>query len=206
MAERRPLKSRATAWAAALTQRALQAGISPNQISVFSVIFAALGSYALLHPTQPLAMLAAAMCIQLRLLCNLIDGMVAVEGGQATPAGPLYNEVPDRIADSLLLVAAGYAAGLPSMGWLAALLAALTAYVRALGGSLGLAQDFRGPQSKPQRMAVLTLSCLLAMIESILAPGDVYFLQLGLVIIAIGTAWTLIARTLAIGAELNDQS
>ncbi len=205
MAERRPLNSRATAWAAAVTQRALQAGISPNQISVISIVFAALGAYALLHPAQPLAMLAAALCIQLRLLCNLIDGMVAVEGGQGTATGPLYNELPDRIADSLLLVAAGYAVGVPAMGWLAALLAAITAYVRTLGGSLGLAQDFRGPQAKPQRMALLTVSCLLAMIESLLAPGDVYFLQLGLAIIIIGTAWTVVARTLAIAAELNGQ-
>ena len=204
MASRRPLNSRTTAWANAVTQRVLQAGVSPNQISVLSVVFAALGAYALLHPAQPLAMLAAALCIQLRLLCNLVDGMVAVEGGQGTPTGTLYNEIPDRIADSLLLVAAGYAVGVPAMGWLAALLAAITAYVRTLGGSLGLAQDFRGPQAKPHRMALLTVSCLLAMIESVLAPGDVYFLQLGLAIIIIGTGWTVVARTLAIAAELND--
>ncbi len=204
MASRRPLNSRTTAWANAVTQRVLQAGVSPNQISVLSVVFAALGAYALLHPAQPLAMLAAALCIQLRLLCNLVDGMVAVEGGQGTPTGTLYNEIPDRIADSLLLVAAGYAVGVPAMGWLAALLAAITAYVRTLGGSLGLTQDFRGPQAKPHRMALLTVSCLLAMIESVLAPGDVYFLQLGLAIIIIGTGWTVVARTLAIAAELND--
>jgi hypothetical protein len=90
------------------------------------------------------------------------------------------------------------------MGWLAALLAAITAYVRALGGSLGLAQDFRGPQAKPQRMAVLTVACLLAVVESLLAPGDVYFLQLGLALIIIGTGWTVVARARAIAAELED--
>lgn len=51
------------------------------------------------------------------------------------------NEFPDRIADTLPLVPLGYAAGLPWLGWLAALLAALTAYVRVFGGALGLAQD-----------------------------------------------------------------
>jgi phosphatidylglycerophosphate synthase len=204
MAERRPLKSRATAWAASVTDLALRLGLSPNQISLLSILFAGIGAYALLHPAQPLALLAAALCIQLRLLCNLIDGMVAIEGGQATPTGALYNEIPDRIADSLLLVAAGYAAAVPAMGWLAALLAAITAYVRTLGGSLGLAQDFRGLQAKPQRMALLTVACLLAMIESLLAPGDVYFLQLGLAIIIIGTGWTVLARMRAIAAALED--
>ena len=46
------------------------------------------------------------------------------------------------------------------LGWLGALLAALTAYVRVFGGSLGFAQDFRGPLAKQQRMAVLTVACV----------------------------------------------
>tara|TARA_B100001971_G_scaffold215105_2_gene257632 strand:+ start:3118 stop:3642 length:525 start_codon:yes stop_codon:yes gene_type:complete len=48
--------------------------------------------------------------------------------------------VPDRIEDSIFLVAAGYALGTPTsitLGWLASLLAACAAYVRVLGGSLG---------------------------------------------------------------------
>ena len=56
------------------------------------------------------------LCVQLRLLCNLLDGMVAVEGGRSSPVGALYNEVPDRVADSLLLVALGYAVGIPWLG------------------------------------------------------------------------------------------
>ena len=56
----------------------------------------------------------AAVCVQLRLLCNLLDGMVAIEGGKQSPTGMLYNEFPDRVADSLFLVALGYAAG---CGW-----------------------------------------------------------------------------------------
>ena len=66
----------------------------------------------------------------------------------------LYNEVPDRVADSLFLVALGYAIGMPWLGWLAALAAAVTAYIRVLGGTFGLAQDFRGPLAKQHRMAV----------------------------------------------------
>ncbi len=64
--------------------------------------------------------------------------MVAVEGGKHAPLGQFANEFPDRIADSLLFVAAGYAIALPFLGWLAALAAALTAYIRVFGGALGL--------------------------------------------------------------------
>ena len=49
--------------------------------------------------------------IQLRLIANLLDGLVAVEGGKRTPTGELYNEAPDRIADTAVLVGAGYAVG-----------------------------------------------------------------------------------------------
>jgi hypothetical protein len=43
--------------------------------------------------------------------------------------------------------------------------AVLTAYVRVLGGSIGLEEHFCGPMAKPHRMAVLTAACLLSMIE-----------------------------------------
>jgi phosphatidylglycerophosphate synthase len=103
--------------------------------------------------------------VQLRLLCNLLDGMVAIEGGRKTATGGLYNELPDRFADSALIVALGYGAGEPWLGWLGALAAAVTAYIRVLGGTLGLAQDFRGPMAKPHRMAVLTFACIAQTIE-----------------------------------------
>ena len=201
---RRPLKSRSTAWARWLAQRLAQTHITPNQISLASIGFALIGGLLLLRPDWPVALVFAAICTQLRLLCNLLDGMVAVEGGKGTPVGALYNEIPDRVADSLLLIGAGYGLGLPALGWLAALLAALTAYVRALGGSLGLEQDFRGPQAKPHRMALLTVGCLAAAIEGY-GNGTHHALTLALLLIVIGTAWTIVRRTRAIAAKLAER-
>ena len=110
--------------------------------------------------------------MQLRLLCNLLDGMVAIEGGRKSKVGVLYNEVPDRVADSLFLVALGYAIGIAWLGWLAALAAAVTAYIRVLGGTFGLAQDFRGPLAKQHRMAVMTAGCLLGIGEYFWTGGQ----------------------------------
>ena len=88
---------------------------------------------------------------------------MAIECDRRSPTGELFNELPDRVSDVLALVAAGYAVTwvgwAPELGWTAALAAVLTAYVRALGGSLGLAQDFSGPLAKPHRMALLTAAC-----------------------------------------------
>jgi phosphatidylglycerophosphate synthase len=86
-------------------------------------------------------------CIQLRLLANMLDGLIAVEGGKKTPTGELYNEIPDRIADVVLLASAGYASQHgplgAALGWCAAVLAVGTAYLRALGARRGRPQDFR---------------------------------------------------------------
>jgi phosphatidylglycerophosphate synthase len=200
-ADRRPLASRDTAWARRIAALLARSSITPNQISVASIAFAALGAWALVD-ARPLALVAAAICVQLRLLCNLIDGMVAIEGGKQSPVGALYNEFPDRIADSLLLVALGHAALVPWLGWLAALLAALTAYVRATGGALGFAQDFRGPMAKPHRMATLTLACLIGAAE-IHWNGTRYALLVGAIVVAAGSALTCATRALALARQLR---
>jgi phosphatidylglycerophosphate synthase len=201
--DRRPLAVRSQAWAQRCARWIASRAITPNQISLLSIFFAALGALSLLYATR-YAFLLAALCIQLRLLCNLFDGMVAIEGGKASATGSLFNEVPDRIADPLLLIAAGYALRpeLHFLGWLAALLAVGTAYVRVLGGALGRAQDFRGPMAKQQRMAILTIACVVACLVSFWhSPEPV--LILALAVITLGSAWTCVRRLSAIAASLR---
>ena len=202
-ADRRPLASRDTEWARRIASALACSSVTPNQISTLSIAFAALGAWALVDG-RPLALVGAAIAVQLRLLCNLMDGMVAIEGGRQSPTGALYNEFPDRIADSLFLVALGYACGEPWLGWLAALLAALTAYVRATGGALGLKQDFRGPMAKPHRMAVLTVACLIGAAE-MQWNGTRWALLVAAVVIAGGAALTCLTRTLGIARALRER-
>jgi phosphatidylglycerophosphate synthase len=140
--------------------------------------------------------------VQLRLVCNLLDGMVAIEGGMKTKSGALYNEFPDRIADSLLLVPLGYASGVPWLGWACALLAALTAYVRVFGGSVGLPQDFSGVMAKQRRMAALTIGLIAQSVEVILV-GTHWSLLVAAAVIAAGSAMTCITRTLAIARAME---
>lgn len=101
--------------------------------------------------------LLAALLVQGRLLCNLLDGMVAVGRGVASATGELFNEVPDRVSDAAVLVGLGAAAGGDwALGWAAALAAMATAYARAVGRGLGRPSDFRGPMAKQHRMAAVT--------------------------------------------------
>lgn len=207
---RRPLGSRNSAWAKALAVKAVQRGMTPNQISQLSIACAALGTvFYSLSPLGPgivqwlMLILAAAAC-QARLVCNLIDGMVAVEGGQGAKDGPFWNEVPDRISDLLLLTGAGIAAGNPGLGMLATALAILTAYLRELGRAEGFPPDFSGPLAKPQRMAVLTVGTVLAAFAPFgtTAAG---LLNLTLWIIVAGTAVTVIRRSLFLTDAMKDR-
>jgi phosphatidylglycerophosphate synthase len=206
LSNRRPLKSRGSGWASAITRLLLKTPLTANQVSVIGVLISLLGAWAFVAaPGCPWLYLVGALAIQLRLLCNLFDGLIAVEGGRKSAYGPLYNEVPDRIEDSAFLIAFGYAAGLLWLGLAAALLAAVTAYVRALGGSFGLPQDFRGPMAKQQRMAALTLGSVAALIEA-LWQGTHWALVVTLWLIVIGTTLTIIRRVFGIAAQLKAAS
>jgi phosphatidylglycerophosphate synthase len=201
--ERRPIRARQTRWAAALTGWLLRAGVRPNQVSLLSVAFAALaGLCLLLSPTaRPLwgvaLLIVAGGFILLRMLCNLLDGMLAVEGGLQSKSGAIFNDVPDRLADSLIFVCAGYAISWVGwgrdLGWLAGLLATLTAYVRVLGGAVGLPQDYSGPMAKPQRMGVMVAACLFGMVEAAVSWGG-YVLTLALGIVVVGCVATIARR------------
>ncbi|HSE95658.1 MAG TPA: CDP-alcohol phosphatidyltransferase family protein [Methylomirabilota bacterium] len=212
---RRPIRARRTRWAAALATWLARAGLAPNAISLAGLLAAVgAGGALLLSPTnspaaRAAALVAAAALVQVRLLANLLDGMVAIEGGRQTPTGVLFNEFPDRAADVILLVCAGYAAptmaGSTTLGWAAAVLAVLTAYVRVVGSALGGPPQFCGPMAKSQRMALLTAACLLAA-GQVAAGHRPWALPVALVAIVAGCVATLVRRIRRIAAELPHEA
>lgn len=208
MAERRPLKSRDTGWAKALASALVRLRVRPNAISLFSVVFAGVACAGfLMSANAPSTMrlvwlVVAAAGIQLRLVCNLLDGMVAVEGKMGSKSGEIYNDFPDRVADPLIIVPVGYAIGYPALGWAAGLLAVMTAYVRVLGGAMGLPQDFRGPMAKPHRMATLTVAAIADGVAGFFEWRGVLLL-VALALIVIGTIVTMARRTVRMKRELE---
>ena len=192
--ERRPLASRDTAASKRLASWLASLGVQPNTISVAGMIAGVLagGAFAataLLEPAWLLFLLAAGL-IQLRLLANMLDGMVAVTAQQASPLGELFNEVPDRISDAAILIGAGYAVGsVPELGYVAACVALFVAYVRAEGKVAGANQEFCGPMAKPQRMFVLTVAAVVAAVLPQFA-----IVNAALALIVVGGAWTALRR------------
>ncbi len=205
---RRPLASRQTGWAAAFTKRLAATSVTPNQISMASMVAAAVAGCAFWASghadgfARVTLLIAAALFCQLRLLCNLLDGMVAIEAGKSAADGAFWNEFPDRIADILILVGAGLGAGHPALGWAAACLAVLTAYVREHGRACGAPADYSGPMAKQHRMAVMTIGAL-APIFAPIWSGFAPFLALSLWVVAIGGAVTALRRAARLIAYLH---
>jgi phosphatidylglycerophosphate synthase len=209
---RRPITTRNTDFAQRTTQWLFERGFKPNQISILSIVFALLagvclgGSQYLQHSFYILTMAFAIMFILLRLLCNLFDGMLAIEKGAASKSGDIYNDFPDRPADIVILLGVGYAShsfyGI-QLGWLAALLAVMTAYVRLLGAASGAKQCFAGPMAKQQRMAVIIFACVSsAVLSPFVDTGKIF--SLALVFIIIGSLLTIYNRLKKIIPEIEN--
>ena len=210
--DRRPIGLRSLGWVRAIAARLVRMGVKPNHISLLGVGFATLSAGCLFlvpaaGPTgRSILFIGAVIFIPFRGLCNLCDGLMAIEGGLRTNSGEIFNDLPDRVSDTVFLVAAGYSipgvAWTHELGWLAALLAALTAYVRVLGAAAGAAQQFSGPMAKSQRMVVMGGACVAAALESALgvAPGAIVG---GLAVVAAGSAITIARRTARVVRELE---
>jgi len=199
--ERREIQSRSNRAIQALARRLAQSRVTPNQISVLSVVASLLVPLGLFGLAGIAGSVLAVAGIQLRLLANVLDGLVAVEGKKGSALGALYNEFPDRIADSVVLVSFGYFCGLGWLGWLAALLAALTAYVRVFAGALGKKQSFRGPMAKQHRMAVVSVALLLGALAPAQYAG--LLLQAALALVAAGSALTCVTRAQALAQQMT---
>ena len=215
--ERRPIATRNNRLVQQLADWLVKKSVSANFISVCGMLFGCLAGGLLFMTglegsSKSILWVLAASLIQLRLLANLLDGMVALDSGTASPLGELYNEIPDRISDAAILIGAGFAASaLPIIGFVAAYLAIFTAFVRAAGKAAGAHHEFCGPMAKPQRMFLVTCGALYAGI----APNDwhpvVTFQDwpiglMGIILLAIcaGCVVTSIRRLLRIAAALQE--
>ncbi|MEM1184038.1 MAG: CDP-alcohol phosphatidyltransferase family protein [Planctomycetota bacterium] len=213
---RRPIAARSLGAVRGFAAWLAERGVSANAVSTSSMVFAATagGMLAATTKVQPGSFLErglwllGAIAIEFRLIANLLDGLIAVEGGKASPLGGLFNEAPDRVSDAMILIGLGYAVGGdPGLGLAATAAAILTAYLRELGHRLGASARFDGPMAKPQRMHVCAgIALVLAVtptgwrFETPLIGG---IPALTLAVITLGSLVTAWRRTVFIASELE---
>lgn len=171
---RRPIPARRWRLVQGLANRLARAGVTPNAVSAFGMAAGVLAGLCLglssVSPgVAPFLWLVAAGLVLVRGLSNVFDGLLAVEHGQASPDGLLWNEIPDRISDVALLAGAGYCwGGSPLAGWICACLALLVAFVRVIAVLAGAPADFRGPFDKQGRMfSVAGVAVILALVPAL---------------------------------------
>ena len=208
--DRRPIAARKLGASRALASALARAGVTPNQLSLAGMLSGVASGVALgFTPLAPgvwwrVLFACAAVLILLRLLCNMLDGMVAVARGTCSPLGELYNEIPDRVSDSATLVGLGFAlGGQPLLGFTAALLAMFTAYIRAMGKAAGGPQQFCGPMSKPQRMFTAAAAALFCALAPAAWQPAVGVPALALLLVCAGAALACLRRLSRVASALK---
>jgi phosphatidylglycerophosphate synthase len=105
----------------------------------------------------------------------MLDGMVAVASGKASPRGEILNDLPDRISDVVIFVGVAHSGLMnPILGYWAAIFALLTAYVGMFGQAIGVQREFSGIMSKPWRMVALSIGAWIAFV-CWLWLGEIHF-------------------------------
>jgi len=158
-ASRRPIAQVFRRTAEAATQLCVRLGIHPDAISYASIVNALAAAICFSQSDScPWLLIIGPLFCYLRLWCNMLDGMIAVAAGKASARGEILNDLPDRISDVIIFIGVAHSGLMnPIIGYWAAILALITAYVGLFGQALNGRREFSGVMSKPWRMVVLSI-------------------------------------------------
>ena len=176
-----------------LVDRLASAGVTPDQVTLSAIPVALLGGACLLGSTAwPALLLLVPVLVVLRLVLNLLDGALARRTGRMHPRGELLNEVTDRIADVAFVAPVAVLPGASAvLVLLGVLVGVLASYVGLAAKAAGGERLYRGVLSKPGRMALLAVTCIIAFV---LGPADTRAWAAFGPLLLLGTSLTLLER------------
>lgn len=131
-------------------------GISPNALSVISLVCAVLMMIDLILWDDPLALIIAFLLVLLNGFFDAIDGAVAKLVGKASPRGDLVDHVIDRYSDFFMIAGislstfADLRIGLIALGCVM-----IASYMGTQSQALGLKRDYGGILGRAERMVLL---------------------------------------------------
>jgi phosphatidylglycerophosphate synthase len=204
---RRPIANIFRRTADAATRFCVRNQIHPDTISYSSIVAAVAAAVCFWKSGQTrwLLIVAPLFCY-LRLWFNMLDGMVAVAAGKASRRGEILNDLPDRISDIVIFVGVAHSGLMnPLLGYWAAILAVLTAYVGLFGQALGVQRDFGGMMSKPWRMVTLSVGAWLTFFLGEQSVTKLTILDWTCLVVVAGCVETIVVRLKRITAALQDK-
>ncbi len=194
------LKPASQAVVRPLERLAIRSGLSADAITLLAVPVAAIGGACLAASgAAPWLLLAVPVLAALRLILNLLDGMVARATGSMHPMGEMWNELGDRLADVLFIGGLAFAPEVDARLVLAAIAAALlSSYAGITSRAAGASRQYGGVMSKPGRMVVLGIAAPVTFVT-----GSWVWLTVAAIVILVGSLITLGQRVVAARAELE---
>ncbi len=154
------LRGRAVVVTEPLAALAERSGISPNQTSLLSLLFAAAGALAYyISAERPLALYVAALMVILNAAFDAIDGALARRTGRAHPRGDFLDHIIDRYADMFILtgiILGGYVSSI--LGVFAVMGVLLTSYVGTQAQALNVGRFYGGVMGRADRLTLIFLA------------------------------------------------
>lgn len=176
--------------------------VHPDVLTFSALALSLLGGFAIYaSPWTPWALLVVPLVALLRTALNALDGMVAKSLGVARPWGEVLNEFSDRLSDVALFAGLAFIPGVNLPLAVSALVVMLLgSYVGTLSKAAGGPRQYGGVMGKADRMIVLSLASVLALIF----PASQVFNGL-LVLVLIGLVFTIVQRLRKTHVALGSQ-
>ncbi len=139
-------------------------GVSPNQITIVSVLLSiAMGYGVLQHQQHPIALLLVPIGYLFRMGLNALDGMMARQYHMQSQLGEVLNELGDVVSDIAIIFPFVIVPGISPVIIVAfGVLAILNEFAGLLGKALGKERRYDGPMGKSDRALFIALYCLVA--------------------------------------------
>ena len=175
--------------------------IPPNALTLLGPIVATFAAWMYIQQQLALALLL----LLLSGFVDALDGAVARATGKTTAFGGVLDSVCDRYSDAIVLIGV-ILGGWSSTFWgiLAIVGSLLVSYTRARAEAAGVEQLGVGIAERPERLIILmivTLLQYLTVIGLLFPPpsyfGIIYWLEYGVILIAILAHITVVQRTIA---------
>jgi CDP-diacylglycerol--glycerol-3-phosphate 3-phosphatidyltransferase len=198
------LKPRFQALLRPLSDALVRAKLRANDVTLGALLLsAAHGAWLALMPGSAWPLLLLPVTLFVRMAMNAIDGLMAKEHGQASPAGAVLNELSDVIADAVLYLPFAL---IPGVNGGLVVLVVVAGIIAEMAGALGplvkANRNYAGLFGKSDRAFAFGLLAVLLGIG--LVPG--LWTTLYLVALLVLSALTVVNRARRIVADAKGRA